>query len=184
MHALYRFYNGAGDLLYVGITNDPPRRFAKHRGEKSWWTEVASITIQHHPSRDALLDAERSAIQAERPLYNIRLNRGNTPLERGTLPRGLRVGNVYALALRNGECPVGLITAGDRDGVTIDLYSWMTQLFAAGEMWIDAEDISRWKRAEREELADRTVFHMDPLGDYQTEWTTLFAKVSERLAGR
>lgn len=184
MHALYRFYNGAGELLYVGITNDPPRRFAKHRGEKSWWTEVANITISHYPSRDALLDAERASIKAERPLYNIRLNGGHTPLERATLPRGLRIGQVYALALRNGECPVGLVAAGDREGVTLDLYSWLTQLFTAGEMWVSADDISRWKRAEREEQADHIVFRMDPLGDYQTEWTTLCARVSERLAER
>jgi hypothetical protein len=30
-HTLYRFFNAAGDLLYIGLTNDPGRRLQKPR---------------------------------------------------------------------------------------------------------------------------------------------------------
>lgn len=74
MHTLYRFYNRAGDLLYVGITNNPARRFAKHSDEKSWWRHVARIALEQHPSREALRAAERMAIETERPIHNVRMN--------------------------------------------------------------------------------------------------------------
>ncbi len=70
-HALYRFYDASGVLLYVGITADPGVRFKKHRGDKAWWTEVANIRIAKHPTRTAVLAAERRAIREERPLWNI-----------------------------------------------------------------------------------------------------------------
>ncbi|MEU4410701.1 GIY-YIG nuclease family protein [Streptosporangium sp. NPDC023963] len=73
-HALYRFYDATGVLLYVGITADPGVRFKKHRGDKEWWTEVANIRIEKLPTRAAVLDAERRAIREERPLWNVAHN--------------------------------------------------------------------------------------------------------------
>lgn len=75
-HALYRFHNAAGQLLYVGITLNPSQRWAQHRDDKPWWHEVADITVETHPSRTAVLDAERHAIATERPLYNVVHNQG------------------------------------------------------------------------------------------------------------
>lgn len=74
MHTLYRFYDRDGELLYVGITNNPPRRFSKHKSEKDWWIQVARIDLEQHPTREELQDAERNAVAGERPLHNIRLN--------------------------------------------------------------------------------------------------------------
>lgn len=73
-HALYRFYDDAGVLLYVGITADPGSRFKQHQGDKPWWTEVAHIRIEQLPTRAAVLAAERTAIRDERPLWNITPN--------------------------------------------------------------------------------------------------------------
>lgn len=73
LHTLYRFYDRAGGLLYVGITNNPPRRFGKHKDEKEWWRHVARIALEHHPTREALAAAERAAIETEGPLHNIRM---------------------------------------------------------------------------------------------------------------
>ena len=50
-HILYRFFDHGGVLLYVGVTNNPPRRFAQHSSDKDWWDEVASITVENHPTR-------------------------------------------------------------------------------------------------------------------------------------
>jgi predicted GIY-YIG superfamily endonuclease len=70
-HVLYRMFNRDGVLLYVGITNNPKGRFRTHGELKSWWSEVATITLQHLPSRLHLEAAESDAIKNEGPLYNI-----------------------------------------------------------------------------------------------------------------
>jgi predicted GIY-YIG superfamily endonuclease len=70
-HALYRFFDHTGTLLYIGITWDIAVRFPQHTTRKPWWSTVANITIETHPNRPAVLEAERHAIQAEKPLYNV-----------------------------------------------------------------------------------------------------------------
>jgi hypothetical protein len=69
-NVLYRFYGAADQLLYIGITNKPPARFAQHRSDKEWWAMVSQITMETYPNRKALQDAERLAIQTEGPAYN------------------------------------------------------------------------------------------------------------------
>lgn len=71
-HALYRFYGEDGKLLYIGITNDPGRRFAEHTKEKHWWTRIRNISVDWYKSRGAVLAAEKRAIGTESPLYNVR----------------------------------------------------------------------------------------------------------------
>lgn len=70
-HALYRFYDDAGHLLYVGITLDPGSRFARHRELKPWWLDVRGVSIEWYDSRAEVLAAETRAIAVERPLHNI-----------------------------------------------------------------------------------------------------------------
>lgn len=69
-HVLYRFYTESGELLYVGITNDPQRRFSDHGAEKPWWRRVAQIKIERFRTRRELAGAEIKAIETERPRYN------------------------------------------------------------------------------------------------------------------
>lgn len=69
--ALYRFYNAADELLYIGITNRIPRRLGQHSDTKPWYTEVATITVEHHPTRMVALNVEKRAIKAEHPRYNV-----------------------------------------------------------------------------------------------------------------
>jgi predicted GIY-YIG superfamily endonuclease len=75
-HALYRFYGAGGTLLYIGITNSLPRRLRQHNDEKAWWLGVTEVKVEHYPHREAVLEAERRAIKAEKPLYNDKHNRG------------------------------------------------------------------------------------------------------------
>lgn len=82
--SLYRFFNGADELLYIGITNRVPRRLGEHHEDKPWYLEIARVDVEHHPNRDAALAAEKAAIKAERPKYNIVHNRGPKP----TQPQG------------------------------------------------------------------------------------------------
>ena len=76
-HALYRFHDADGALLYVGMTADPSARFKAHKKGKSWWHEVSAVTVEKHPTRAATLNAERLAIVTEKPLHNVCHNSGN-----------------------------------------------------------------------------------------------------------
>lgn len=74
-HALYRFYGDAGILLYVGITDNPQRRFGQHAKGKDWWPQVRGISIDWYETRQAVEAAERRAVSVEQPLHNKVLRR-------------------------------------------------------------------------------------------------------------
>lgn len=70
---------------YVGLSDDPPRRFAQHRRNdmgwcsdhervENWWlihADVANAKIEPHPSRPAARAAEARLIKDLRPYFNI-----------------------------------------------------------------------------------------------------------------
>ena len=68
---VYRFFNQAGDLLYIGSTGASYERFRGHERTQPWWTEVASVTIEHHATREDASIAEMKAILTEHPRYDI-----------------------------------------------------------------------------------------------------------------
>jgi predicted GIY-YIG superfamily endonuclease len=74
-NVLYRFYSNGGQLLYVGITVNPPARWRTHREDKDWWAEVVGITVETYGGQEELAAAERRAIQVEHPLYNVVYNK-------------------------------------------------------------------------------------------------------------
>lgn len=76
---MYRFYDGDGDLLYVGISVRPWARWKQHKGQKDWAEDVATSTIEWFDTRKDALDAERAAIVAEEPRYNIVHNTSRAP---------------------------------------------------------------------------------------------------------
>ena len=69
--ALYRLFNDADVLLYVGVANRPPERLGTHLSLKRWWSHVDRIEVEWHPTRRDALLAERQSVIAESPLYNI-----------------------------------------------------------------------------------------------------------------
>lgn len=75
INALYRFFGADDALLYIGITINPGSRWRSHSKDKPWWHEVAKVTVEQFDSREAVEVAERAAIQAERPKYNVVHNR-------------------------------------------------------------------------------------------------------------
>ena len=70
-HVLYRYFDEDGELLYIGITNDPGRRWSQHIATKPWARQISTIRLEAHPDRVAVLAAEREAIQSEHPRYNV-----------------------------------------------------------------------------------------------------------------
>ncbi|MBT3164011.1 hypothetical protein HTV80_12915 [Streptomyces sp. Vc74B-19] len=67
--AVYRLFDEAGRVLYIGSAYDPARRCKAHRG-KDWWPQVAGRSDEWHPSRTAAYLAETKAIRRERPPAN------------------------------------------------------------------------------------------------------------------
>ncbi len=177
-HALYRFYATDGALLYVGITADPGARWRKHAHDKPWWQEVANITVELHPSRRAVLEAERASIITEKPRYNVVHNRGTSAEPRAVAQLDrlapFQVGDWVALGLTDGRCPVGEIAAYDDTWVSLRLKDWLSGTITNHAIAV------RWTQIERVELAypeDGTTDRSGPrimddehLGDFQTAW--------------
>lgn len=69
--SVYRLFNSAGEILYIGCSCKPESRWKAHRTLKTWWPEVASNTVDWYDALQEAEAAERSAILAERPKYNI-----------------------------------------------------------------------------------------------------------------
>ena len=68
---LYRFFDAAGVLLYVGITGDAATRWKAHSKAKGWWPQVATVKVEHFAARPDVEAAEVAAIKAERPVFNV-----------------------------------------------------------------------------------------------------------------
>ena len=68
--ALYRMFDREGTLLYVGITNNFGRRWARHAATQPWYPDVQRQTVDWYPSREDAEREEVDAIKAEVPKYN------------------------------------------------------------------------------------------------------------------
>lgn len=77
--SLYRHFDVEGALLYVGISVSWPARTKAHAGGSRWFDLVAKVEIERFETREAALDAERKAIKAEKPRFNIIHNRDDAP---------------------------------------------------------------------------------------------------------
>lgn len=66
---LYRFFDCEGELLYIGLSLNAVARATQHRGDKFWWDDIASMTIEKVPLAQ-LAQREAEAIQQEHPLHN------------------------------------------------------------------------------------------------------------------
>lgn len=76
---LYRLRDSAGELLYVGITNDWPTRMKQHASKQSWWPTMTMSELVHlHCSRKQAEAIEKAVIQAEQPRHNVAHNQQAT----------------------------------------------------------------------------------------------------------
>jgi hypothetical protein len=73
--SLYRHFDAAGELLYVGVSISAVARLSEHARASRWASQIARVDIERHPTREAALAAEAAAIKAERPRYNTQHNR-------------------------------------------------------------------------------------------------------------
>lgn len=153
-HCVYRFYDAAGILLYVGRSCRFGSRMSDHRKGKDWWHEVANIGVIHCPDHEAADDLERRLIKSLEPLYNVQhaVKREGRHLE--LAPPTERV--VYTEA-RSGEAEPWL----DREGLARHLCcgpDWIRKQMLRGMPYskignrdrFKASAVDRWL-AEREE---------------------------------
>lgn len=109
--ALYRLYNAAGELLYIGMSDNPSRRFVEHATSQPWRRKISvRETGAWYESRAEAHEAEMKAIRAEAPRYNEHRGIGAAPV------RNIRVANyvwfpALAKAQAEGRSLTAVITA-------------------------------------------------------------------------
>jgi trehalose utilization protein len=72
---VYRVYDRAGALLYVGIAMNVFDRMRGHRQESKWWNEAHEALVERYPDRLVAKTEESRAIRDEIPRYNIAADR-------------------------------------------------------------------------------------------------------------
>lgn len=69
-HFVYRIYDAAGRLLYVGCTKRPEKRWAEHHADLSRWVhEAARFRLSGPYNYDTARELERLALRDEYPLH-------------------------------------------------------------------------------------------------------------------
>lgn len=69
--ALYRHFDAADNLLYVGISLTPIYRLSSHVHRSNWSDQIVRVSIEWLEGRPEALAAEAQAIVEESPLHNI-----------------------------------------------------------------------------------------------------------------
>lgn len=69
--ALYRCFSADSRLLYVGCSPSPLMRLKQHEKLQPWATEIKSVTVEWFPDRNVAMEAEKLAISAELPEWNV-----------------------------------------------------------------------------------------------------------------
>jgi predicted GIY-YIG superfamily endonuclease len=135
--SLYRLHDPQGHLLYVGIAGNPGRRFQQHARDKSWWGQVASVRLEHFPTREAAAAAEIAAIKKERPMHNIAHNAGSPTTATSSKPDakryrtddlGFSPDSLVGSFFHSGPTPgwQGQVVAEPSPGVyLVETYEWL-----------------------------------------------------------
>jgi predicted GIY-YIG superfamily endonuclease len=69
---VYRFFDPDGQLLYVGVTSDPHKRWLQHQRRSPWASLADTVSLEWYAYEDLALIAERRAIRDESPRFNVR----------------------------------------------------------------------------------------------------------------
>lgn len=167
---VYRLYDKAGQLLYVGTAVNPEGRWEQHAREKLWWSSVARATVEWHPSRTEALAAERAAIQSEEPLHNDKATPGEVVIpyqgNRGPSPET----KLRRAATEHRKALDKLAVAADRAAAT-----GLTLSEIAEHAGIEEEDVSFLAQRIIDGGGEPIVAKHTP---YSREWAR---KIAERV---
>lgn len=67
---VYRFFDSADRLLYIGATNDLRTRIKAHQRTKPWWPEVARIEAMPFEFHCQAFEQERVELLERRPVHS------------------------------------------------------------------------------------------------------------------
>lgn len=149
--AVYRPYDVAESLLYVGVTKNFGQRWQQQAAQKSWWPHMARMTVDWYDDEAAAVKAEQDAIDAEHPIHNIaRTNRNyrSSRVPPGTPPQKYMGSAEIGKMLSVGRQRVQQIV---HEADFPDPY----EVLAMGKVW-KREDIAAWAREHGRTVADET----------------------------
>lgn len=106
--ALYRLYGNDQQLLYVGISQDPARRFTDHTS-KPWWPAVTQQEITWYSTHSEARAAEVEAIKSEKPIHNVNDTVAElpSPPEQKAKVRHRQIVDDLRTAIVDGRYPAG-----------------------------------------------------------------------------
>tara|TARA_R110000803_G_C11830615_1_gene303225 strand:+ start:272 stop:619 length:348 start_codon:yes stop_codon:yes gene_type:complete len=73
-YTLYRAYDSDGFLLYIGQSISALARTGHHAKHASWFRYCYSLTFQRYADKEVLVIAEKTAIEKEKPVFNVTHN--------------------------------------------------------------------------------------------------------------
>jgi hypothetical protein len=158
--AVYRCFDRDGRLVYVGASCLGLVRFHQHQAEKGWWPCVARVEVEHYANRAEALAAERAAIEAEAPRFNIHhgLRRSVTVRRRQEWASDQRVGIPDSIAkglhlLRRRQHAIArarrdIVLAAWSEGVSIERIADL-----AGLHRVDVERVIWFARHSKDGMA-------------------------------
>lgn len=82
-NALYRYFDTADCLLYIGKSGNVAARNSGHIKRSEWIQFAVRSAFERFPTPEELVQAERTAIESEHPVFNIQYN--DTPEARDRL---------------------------------------------------------------------------------------------------
>lgn len=69
-YCVYFALDATGEVLYVGSTDNLPRRFLAHRRLAPWYSQCASVEWTEHQTAEAAHAEEYRQIRGLRPPFN------------------------------------------------------------------------------------------------------------------
>lgn len=69
--SVYIAYDKDGQIIYVGITHELPRRLDRHSVDSPWWPQSRRIDVEHYSSRPRARAREKLLIMAFSPPFNV-----------------------------------------------------------------------------------------------------------------
>lgn len=151
-HGIYRAYDAAGRLLYVGITRGLRARFRQHFEESLWIDQVARLEFEPGYTEAEARSEEERQIKGLRPIHNKIHALPDKATRTGPLPSTDR--HALVLAVLNGENKAML---GRRYGVSRRwVYDLLEDAVSDPEGRLaEAEDEAAFRREVRDILAER-----------------------------
>lgn len=80
--SVYKYYDRANILIYVGITNGGILRNRQHNDSNEWWKFVAKQEVEHFKSRGLAHEREVVLIEQFRPPFNKQHNKDHEAVRR------------------------------------------------------------------------------------------------------